>query len=429
MAWEQWLAVVALLLAVVALIAGALAWRAVRPARAGTRRPGTAGDGAAEEATEDQPADEEPPGPPAVVLNPSKVRDVEGLRDLVNQTAGEVGLAEPLWFETTVEDPGLGQAREALAAGASLVIAAGGDGTVRAVAEALAGSEVPMGLVPLGTGNLLARNLEIPLGSQREMVSTALTGRDRPIDMGWLRTEPLSAEDEAKVAGRADASTAKSADATGSGAAAEGRYLDSALPEDEEELRAHAAETPQVPVEDPDKEHVFLVIGGLGFDAAMVAGADDELKARIGWLAYFLAGVKHLTGRKIRATVELGGSGPGDTITARTILFANVGRLPGGVVLFPDAQLDDGWLDVAAIDTRGGLIGWADLLRKVVLQGIGVRRDLVPYATGTIEFRRSQEVVVRTEEPEHVQVDGDLIGYARVVRARVEERALVVRTA
>ncbi|WP_454777643.1 diacylglycerol/lipid kinase family protein [Georgenia muralis] len=423
MGWEQWVALVALVLAVVGVVLAALAWRAVR-----RRTPSFSAEG---EERPDRDDDESavPVGPPAVVFNPSKSADGEALRRLVTQTATDAGLPEPMWFETTVEDPGLGQAREAVERGASVVISAGGDGTVRAVAEALAGTGVPMGLIPLGTGNLLARNLDLPLGSERELVSTALTGRDRPMDLGWLRTEPLSAADERKVRGRDDASTARSAEKTESGEAAEGRYLDSALPEDTGELEEKAAESGQIPTEDPDKEHVFLVIGGLGFDAAMVAGADDELKAKLGWIAYFIAGVKHLTGRKIHATAELGESGQGDPFTARTVLFANVGRLPGGVVLFPDAQLDDGWLDIAAIDTKGGIIGWADLLRKVTLQGLGVRKDVMPYSTGFIEFRRARSVVVRTEEPEHVQVDGDLIGYATVVHARVEQGGLVVRTA
>jgi diacylglycerol kinase (ATP) len=423
MTMEQWIAVAAiaaLVLALAAVIIGLAAWRATK-----NRTPSFSAD----EADEQLPP---PPmqGPPAVIVNPSKSVDVDYLRDLFQQTAAEMGLGEPMWFETTVEDPGLGQAREALEQGASVVIAAGGDGTMRAVAEAVAGTGVPMGLIPLGTGNLLARNLDLPLGSQRELVAIALTGRDKQMDLGWLRTEPLSPEDEEKVRGRSDASTARSAEKTDAGEAARGPELDAAIPE--EGAAAKGVEPPdagEIPDDDPDKEHVFLVIAGLGFDAAMVSAADDELKAKLGWMAYFVAGVKHLTGRKIHASTKLGDSGPGEPFTARTILFANCGRLPGNIVLFPDAQLDDGWLDIAAIDTRGGLIGWADLLRKVTLQGVGIRKDLVPYPTGTIEFRRARSVIVRTEEPEHVQVDGDLVGYATTIHARVEKGGLVVRTA
>ncbi|MFD1717579.1 diacylglycerol/lipid kinase family protein [Georgenia deserti] len=407
MAWEQWVALAALVLAVVAVVIGAVAWHAVR-----SRTPPFS-------VTETEPERHARPGPPAVVVNPSKADDVQRLRHLIMQTAAEAGLEEPMWFETTVDDPGLGQARRALDAGASVVVAAGGDGTMRAVGEALHGTEVPMGIVPLGTGNLLARNLDLPIGSLRETVATALTGRDRPMDLGWLRTEPLSPADEAKVRGREDASTARSADWTDSGEASDIGDLDPAAPA--------TGEVP-APSPEPDKEHVFLVIGGLGFDAAMVSGADDELKAKLGWIAYFVAGVRHLTGRKVHATAELGDSGPGEPFTARTILFANCGRLPGGVVLFPDAQLDDGWLDVAVLDTRGGLIGWADLLRKVTLQGLGIRKDRMPYTTGSIEFRRARSLTVRTDEPEHVQVDGDLVGYATAVHARVEKGGLVVRT-
>ena len=53
--------------------------------------------------------------------------------------------------------------RERLAKGVDLVIAAGGDGTVSAVADALAGSGTPLGILPMGTANVLARELEIPL--------------------------------------------------------------------------------------------------------------------------------------------------------------------------------------------------------------------------------------------------------------------------
>ena len=71
---------------------------------------------------------------------------------------------------------------------ASLVIACGGDGTVRAVAEGLVGTNTPMGIVPAGTGNLLARNLDVPEGV-KEALLVALDGDTVPIDTGEVEGE------------------------------------------------------------------------------------------------------------------------------------------------------------------------------------------------------------------------------------------------
>ena len=73
-------------------------------------------------------------------------------------------------------------------AGADVVLACGGDGTVRAVAEALAGTGVAMGLIPAGTGNLLARTI----GTPQDVVAAtrvALAGDDRKIDVGRVRVD------------------------------------------------------------------------------------------------------------------------------------------------------------------------------------------------------------------------------------------------
>lgn len=359
MTWEQWVSLAALILAVTAAGVGLLVLARLADARAGRAKP-LANLLARVEAHG---------GPPAFVINPIKVSDIDQLKRLASEQAAEAGLPDPIWFETTEEDPGGGQARDAVAQGASVVIAAGGDGTVRAVANALAGGPVPMALIPSGTGNLLARNLDLPLGDTRALVRVAFTGRDHALDVGYLR-----------------------------------------------------AEGPDASVGD----HIFLVMAGLGFDAAMVAGADNEMKKRMGWFAYFLAGARHMHGRKLRVRMIIGDSPP-VTLRLRSLLFANCGRLPGGIVLFPDAEIDDGWLDIAGIDTRGGAFGWASLFGKVVLQGLGFRRPL-PMQAGSIEFWRGRDVVVRTVDPEPIQVDGDLVGRASSVHVWLAEGVLTVRT-
>lgn len=99
---------------------------------------------------------------PWVILNPSKHADPQAFKERINRKAKELGIEHVHWRETTPEDPGTGQAVRALEEGASVVIAAGGDGTVRAVAAGMAGSGVRMGIIPVGTGNVLAGNLSIP---------------------------------------------------------------------------------------------------------------------------------------------------------------------------------------------------------------------------------------------------------------------------
>ena len=388
MTWEQVVSILALLLALVAVVVGAVALNRLGKARQRGRAVPSA------EAATSAQTGAPPSAPPAIVINPTKTADVEALRTLARELCTELAMPEPLWWETTVDDPGYGQARDALARGASVVIAAGGDGTVRAVASALAGTRTPMGLLPLGTANLLARNLDLPPdGTARSLLTTALTGTDRPIDLGWLRPvrlqPPEPIDDDGSPSSPGTDSTTSS---TGGGL----------------------------------EEHLFLVMAGVGFDAAMVAGAGEQLKARMGWSAYFVAGAKHLHGRKVRLEMRIGDDPP-RPLKLRTLLFANCGRLPGGIVLLPDAEIDDGWLDIAAIDTRGGLIGWASLLGKVVMQGVGVRRQL-PGQPGSIEFWRARQVEVRCEQPGPIQVDGDLIGEAIGLHVRIQTGGLTVRT-
>jgi diacylglycerol kinase family enzyme len=118
----------------------------------------------------------------AVVVNPVKA-DVDELRGVVERGLTAAGWPMPKWYETTPEDPGRGQAKQAVDDGAELIFACGGDGTVMAVVTALAGSDVAMAVLPAGTGNLLAANLGLA-GDAATGVQVALDGGRRRIDVG-----------------------------------------------------------------------------------------------------------------------------------------------------------------------------------------------------------------------------------------------------
>lgn len=387
---ELVLGIVALVVALAALGVVLLVWRTERrrPPEPPATAPGAVTPAAREAA---RPATVHRPRL-AVVINPSK-EGADELRAAVRRVCSEAALPEPKFFETTVEDPGTGQAREAIDWGADVVVAAGGDGTVRAVAEAMVGTGRPMGLIPAGTGNLLARNLDIPLTSVREALAVVLGGQNRKIDVGWARVL---------------------------------EYAD--RPEERPDSQPGLPPPPHDAAGEPEVElakHIFLVIAGLGFDAAMVADTDDRLKAKIGWIAYFVSGVRHLHAHRMRARITLDDRPPVEA-RLRTLMAGNCGLLPGGITLLPDAIIDDGELDVAAVDTRGGLAGWAQLLGEVVIQGAGLRNDL-PGKIGRIDHARAKRVHVHVAGGEQAQVDGDPLGRATELEMWVEERSLVVR--
>ena len=99
----------------------------------------------------------------AFVVNRTRVRAWQRVGERCRAAAAAGGW-DPLLLETTADDAGTGLTRRAVAAGAGLVFAMGGDGTVRACAQALAGTPIPLAIVPRGTANLTARALGVPSG-------------------------------------------------------------------------------------------------------------------------------------------------------------------------------------------------------------------------------------------------------------------------
>ena len=254
--------------------------------------------------------------PAAIVINSTLARDLGRFRRRCREAAAAAGW-EPSFLETTLDDRGPGLAGAAVAAGARLVVAAGGDGTVRACAQALAGTQVPLAIVPLGTANLAARALGIPsrIGGS---LATAFGGHERRIDLAVAG---------AAVAGAAGAMA-------GAGAMGGARAMAGA------------------------GELTFAAMAGIGLDAEVVAATPRLLKRRAGWLAYAAAGIAHLPGRGQRFTVRLDDDEP-LARQARCVVVGNAGLLPGGFALLPQARLDDGLLDVGILAPAGPAgCGW-----------------------------------------------------------------------
>ena len=318
---------------------------------------------------EDEPADGDQLRRIAVVLNPSKFEGTAAFRRTIGEVVDRVEGAETVFYETTIDDPGVGQARQAVAEGADLVMAAGGDGTVRMVASVLAGTDTRMGIIPAGTGNLLARNVDIPLEDPAAAMVAALTGRDRQVDVGWLRAG-------------GSVSAARSAE-----------------------------------------RQIFLVIAGFGADAEMIGYTDPAMKKRIGWIAYAVGGIRTVLGRSVDVVVEL----PDETRhahKARTVLLGNVGRLPGGLVLMPDATIDNGRLEVVVAGWRGAA-GFSQVAAQVVNPRLKPRLGA---RLSTMERYLTTGIRVVTTKAQPVQLDGDTDGEATHLLATVDPGVLRLRT-
>ncbi len=311
----------------------------------------------------------------AVIVNPIKV-ELEALRASVSAAEERHGWGASIWLETTEEDPGSGQAREALERGVAVVIAAGGDGTVRTVAEELRGSSTPLALLPSGTGNLLARNLDLTLDDVEHALDTAFGGGERKIDVAV-------------------------ADIRG------------------EDGKVH--------------RHAYLVMAGLGIDAQMLVATDDELKAKAGWLAYVKAISTVLRDKnELRMRYQLDG-GRAHSLRAHTIMIGNCGSLPANILLLPEAAVDDGEFDIVVLRPEG-FVGWMQIVVKIfwengVLRRTSAGRKLMGAAkeVRALNYLKGRELVLRLNRAQDVELDGDLFGRATAIKTWIEPLSLAVR--
>jgi len=310
----------------------------------------------------------------ALIYNPIKA-DGSALRAILTRLSDEHGWAEPHVFETTVDDLGDEVTRRALEAGADAVLVAGGDGTVRAVSEAMSGSGVPLAIVPSGTGNLLARNLKLPLTVPEAMIRAVFDGQTLAMDVGWSRMQRPGGETE---------------------------------------------------------ERAFVVMGGMGLDAAMIANTSAQLKKSVGWVAYVDGAARSLPNAKpFRVMYQLPESRL-HSARVQSVLFANCGSLPAGLELIPEASVTDGALDIVIFQPKGPL-GWIFVWRRVawdnsVLRRFRTGRRVLALRTkdNAVRYSRGTGIEIATHKAQPVQLDGDEFGEAVSVRTRVDPGALLV---
>jgi diacylglycerol kinase (ATP) len=221
-------------------------------------------------------------------------------------------------------------ARAADAAEFDAVVAAGGDGTINEVVNGLADSALPLAIMPLGTGNVLANEIGLPRNPER-VAEIAAASAARPIWIG-------------EVAGRR-----------------------------------------------------FVMMAGIGFDAAVVAGLDLALKRRIGKLAFvkeILAQLWHHGARRYRVSCEGADHLPASAVIANGRFYA------GRFVLAPAARLDDPALQLVLFMRTGRLA----MIRYLLAMALGRVHRL-----HDVRILRTARLTVAGPVGARVEADGDIV--------------------
>ncbi len=240
----------------------------------------------------------------------------------------------------------------AVARRAPIVVVIGGDGTIRLVAERLAGTGIPLGVVPAGTGNIFSGALGLPV-TRAAAIRAIAEGDHRAVDAGsvaWSLDEVM--DDRVPAAGRG----------------------------------------------------TFVVACGSGFDAKVMAAAGERAKRSVGRAAYFAAAASLVPGLTVsRHRIEI--DGDVHEVPAIAVLVVNAGELiPGLVAPRLPITADDGLLDVLVVrgtGVVGGVVGGLELL---------ARTQVGWSATGASLRLRGRHVSVSSEPSDVIEVDGDVLG-------------------
>lgn len=310
----------------------------------------------------------------AFIVNPSKKKAgflVSKIQEFFEKH--QIGDFEVLYTE--YDSPGQNQARAAIENNADVIVAVGGDGTARAVAQVVSNSNKRFAIIPIGTANIFARNLDLDPHNLYKCLLTAVAGHSKIYDVGFAKVKVK-----------------------------EGLNWSGST------------------------EQTFLAVAGIGFDAAMIAGTSERLKKKIGWLAYFTGSVKHIRNPRIKAKIDMlnldGITHNIFEIEMRSLLFGNVSKIPG-LTLIPPAKANDGKLDFVAIDTKANILGWGQLFSNIVMQSAGLKTKNT-IKISNIKHRQGLSAKVKTQSDVFLQLDGDIVGKTNELKIELNPRALTV---
>ncbi|MFZ1146870.1 MAG: diacylglycerol kinase family protein [Bryobacteraceae bacterium] len=230
-------------------------------------------------------------------------------------------------------------AREQIARGADLILAAGGDGTLNEVAEGMAHSQVPLGVLPAGTANVLAMEMKLGgdfLGAARRLAEC----RPYRISIGQVSSE----------------------------AGATTRH--------------------------------FLLMAGIGLDAQIVYQVSAPLKARIGKLAYWLAGWSLLGRRLPEFSIEADGV----THCCSFALVSKVRNYGGDFEIARDVSLFDDHFELVLFQGRSTL--------RYVRYFAGLVANRMDGVRGITVLRARRVSAPRPrDERVFLQIDGEFAGH------------------
>jgi diacylglycerol kinase (ATP) len=282
----------------------------------------------------------------AVIANTKKL--APGDRKRLRAAIDDAPFAKVEWLPISKGSAAKDAAAKAVADGADIVLACGGDGTVRAAAEALVGTDTALAVMPSGTANQFANAMALP-SEVKDVLSLLASGETRTIDTG-----------------RCNGMT-------------------------------------------------FLVMAGIGFDAALIDAADDD-KERLGMVAYLRAGAKEARHRRpfpVKVSIDGGKAFEGD---ASCVLVANIGTLKG-FEAFPDAVPTDGTLD-AAVVTASGVRDWAGLMVSAIRHK--------QHLSGRAELFAGKEMTIKTPKKHRFELDGGVKGETKKLEFEIVPGSLVV---